>query len=257
MKQVAIPKAVYTGSCNQLFDFLAEQLADFIKEQEAKHKVNTAAAAACTATATASSAAAACTATATATAPSAGGKLTVCRGSRHTAAAEGTGHSKYTGSSSFGRARSTKQLLFNGRQFPAASTAAECAMQLLGSYLRSAPVPFNQAVLQRQCGARKAWCKESAVQGRLVCCAHLPTTTHPRHIRSNPDPVSARSSFLQGPVDAALPVVGFCFSFAVEQQALNSGKLMGWTKGFDVDGVVGRDVVQLMSGARLTAARAA
>jgi hexokinase len=45
MKQVAIPKAVYTGSCNQLFDFLAEQLADFIKEQEAKHKVRPAAAA--------------------------------------------------------------------------------------------------------------------------------------------------------------------------------------------------------------------
>lgn len=42
MKQVAIPKAVYTGSCNQLFDFLAEQLADFIKEQEARHKVMTA-----------------------------------------------------------------------------------------------------------------------------------------------------------------------------------------------------------------------
>lgn len=44
------------------------------------------------------------------------------------------------------------------------------------------------------------------------------------------------------------PVVGFCFSFAVEQQALNSGKLMGWTKGFDVDGVIGKDVVQLLSG---------
>lgn len=50
---------------------------------------------------------------------------------------------------------------------------------------------------------------------------------------------------------AALPVVGFCFSFAVEQQALNSGKLMGWTKGFDVDGVVGKDVVALLSGAVL------
>jgi hexokinase len=46
MKQVAIPKAVYTGSCNQLFDFLAEQLADFIKEQEARHKVRGEAAAA-------------------------------------------------------------------------------------------------------------------------------------------------------------------------------------------------------------------
>ncbi|KAF6256737.1 hexokinase [Scenedesmus sp. NREL 46B-D3] len=96
MKQVAIPKPVYTGSCNQLFDFLAEQLADFIKEQE------------------------------------------------------------------------TKQ---------------------------------------------------------------------------------------QGAADAAVPVVGFCFSFAVEQHALNSGKLMGWTKGFDVDGVVGKDVVQLMSDALVRAGK--
>lgn len=44
------------------------------------------------------------------------------------------------------------------------------------------------------------------------------------------------------------PVVGFCFSFAVEQQALDSGKLLCWTKGFDVEGVIGKDVVQLMSG---------
>jgi len=34
MRQVAIPKEAYTGTCNQLFDFLANQLADFIKEQE-------------------------------------------------------------------------------------------------------------------------------------------------------------------------------------------------------------------------------
>lgn len=44
------------------------------------------------------------------------------------------------------------------------------------------------------------------------------------------------------------PVVGFCFSFAVEQAALNSGKLMVWTKGFNVDGVIGKDVVALLSG---------
>jgi hexokinase len=49
--------------------------------------------------------------------------------------------------------------------------------------------------------------------------------------------------------------VGFCFSFALEQQALNSGKLLVWTKGFNVEGVIGRDVVQLLSGgwARRTA----
>jgi hexokinase len=44
------------------------------------------------------------------------------------------------------------------------------------------------------------------------------------------------------------PVVGFCFSFAVEQGALNHGKLLGWTKGFDVEGVIGKDVVQLLTG---------
>lgn len=33
MRQVAIPKEVYKGSCTQLFDFLAQALVDFIKEQ--------------------------------------------------------------------------------------------------------------------------------------------------------------------------------------------------------------------------------
>lgn len=51
----------------------------------------------------------------------------------------------------------------------------------------------------------------------------------------------------------APPVVGFCFSFAVEQAALNSGKLLVWTKGFNVEGVIGRDVVQLLSGGHTTA----
>lgn len=49
------------------------------------------------------------------------------------------------------------------------------------------------------------------------------------------------------------PVVGFCFSFAVEQSALNSGKLMCWTKGFNVDGVIGRDIVALLSEALVRA----
>lgn len=44
--------------------------------------------------------------------------------------------------------------------------------------------------------------------------------------------------------------MGFCFSFALEQAALNSGKLLVWSKGFTVDGVIGKDVVQLLSGTR-------
>jgi hypothetical protein len=47
----------------------------------------------------------------------------------------------------------------------------------------------------------------------------------------------------------ATPTVGFCFSFPMEQLALNSAKLVLWTKGFDVDGVMGKDVVALLSGA--------
>lgn len=34
LKQIALPKAVYTGSCTQLFDFLAVTLAEFIREQQ-------------------------------------------------------------------------------------------------------------------------------------------------------------------------------------------------------------------------------
>jgi hexokinase len=45
-----------------------------------------------------------------------------------------------------------------------------------------------------------------------------------------------------------LPIAGFCFSFAMEQQALNSGKLLAWSKGFTVEGVLGEDVVALLSG---------
>lgn len=33
MRQVAIPREVYTGSCNQLFDFFAQHLVTFVAEQ--------------------------------------------------------------------------------------------------------------------------------------------------------------------------------------------------------------------------------
>ena len=40
--------------------------------------------------------------------------------------------------------------------------------------------------------------------------------------------------------------LGFTFSFPVEQSAIDSGKLLTWTKGFSVKNVVGQDVVQLL-----------
>ena len=40
--------------------------------------------------------------------------------------------------------------------------------------------------------------------------------------------------------------LGFTFSFPVEQSAIDSGKLLTWTKGFSVKNVVGHDVVKLL-----------
>lgn len=49
------------------------------------------------------------------------------------------------------------------------------------------------------------------------------------------------------------PTVGFCFSFPMEQLALDSARLVHWTKGFDVSGVAGKDVVKLLSDALVRA----
>jgi hexokinase len=43
--------------------------------------------------------------------------------------------------------------------------------------------------------------------------------------------------------------LGFTFSFPVEQSAIDSGKLLKWTKGFNVKNVVGQDVVKLLQDA--------
>lgn len=45
------------------------------------------------------------------------------------------------------------------------------------------------------------------------------------------------------------PVVGFCFSFPVDQTTVNSGRIIVWTKGFENPGAVGSDPVQLLSAA--------
>ena len=41
-------------------------------------------------------------------------------------------------------------------------------------------------------------------------------------------------------------MLGFCFSFPLEQTARDSGTLITWVKGFDNAGVEGRDVVELL-----------
>ncbi len=43
--------------------------------------------------------------------------------------------------------------------------------------------------------------------------------------------------------------MGFTFSFPVRQTGIDSGILICWTKGFEIRGAVGKDVVELMRGA--------
>lgn len=45
--------------------------------------------------------------------------------------------------------------------------------------------------------------------------------------------------------DLRLPL-GFTFSFPCTQEGLTVAKLVQWTKGFNCDGVIGRDVVELL-----------
>jgi len=44
-------------------------------------------------------------------------------------------------------------------------------------------------------------------------------------------------------------LLGLTFSFPVEQTALNSGKILTWTKGFAARNAIGHDVVKLLQDA--------
>ncbi|TID14897.1 hypothetical protein CANINC_004568 [Pichia inconspicua] len=52
----------------------------------------------------------------------------------------------------------------------------------------------------------------------------------------------------KSPLNKKLPL-GFTFSYAAKQDAINHGVLKSWSKGFDVDGVEGNDVVELLQNA--------
>lgn len=69
---------------------------------------------------------------------------------------------------------------------------------------------------------------------------------------------SVDSFLTSGPTDQSIPPtveqsdvlpLGLTFSFPVEQTALNSGKILTWTKGFSAKNAVGNDVVQLLQDA--------
>ncbi len=43
-----------------------------------------------------------------------------------------------------------------------------------------------------------------------------------------------------------VPIIGFCFSFPVEQTAVDAGTLLRWTKGYTNPGAVGKDPAKLL-----------
>ncbi|KAK2466384.1 hypothetical protein APHAL10511_002026 [Amanita phalloides] len=56
-------------------------------------------------------------------------------------------------------------------------------------------------------------------------------------------------SIVQSTADQEVVVLGLTFSFPVEQTALDSGKILTWTKGFSARNAIGHDVVQLLQDA--------
>ncbi|KAH9942994.1 hexokinase [Epithele typhae] len=65
----------------------------------------------------------------------------------------------------------------------------------------------------------------------------------PLHDQPNPFATPVESM-----VDTAIPL-GLTFSFPVEQTALDSGKILTWTKGFSAKNAIGNDVVKLLQDA--------
>lgn len=55
-----------------------------------------------------------------------------------------------------------------------------------------------------------------------------------------------QEKLLQDGGDRVLPL-GFTFSFPIQQTALDAGSLVNWTKGFSASGVVGQDIVRLLT----------
>ncbi|KOS21178.1 Glucokinase [Escovopsis weberi] len=68
---------------------------------------------------------------------------------------------------------------------------------------------------------------------------------HAEHFESH---VHRRKTFSapQGYVDEHIFRLGFTFSFPVQQMGINKGRLIRWTKGFDIPDAVGKDVCELL-----------
>ena len=68
-------------------------------------------------------------------------------------------------------------------------------------------------------------------------------THHNEHYLSH---VERRSSIFSAPKDEEIFSLGFTFSFPVQQHSINKGTLIRWTKGFDIQDTIGKDVCGLL-----------
>lgn len=68
-------------------------------------------------------------------------------------------------------------------------------------------------------------------------------THHEDHYQSH---IERRQSVFGPPKDEEVFSLGFTFSFPVQQYGINKGTLIRWTKGFDIDDTVGKDVCALL-----------
>jgi len=72
-------------------------------------------------------------------------------------------------------------------------------------------------------------------------------------LASSVDAFLSTESSINYPVQTNTPAdeihLGLTFSFPVEQTALDSGKILTWTKGFSARNAIGNDVVKLLQDA--------
>lgn len=68
-------------------------------------------------------------------------------------------------------------------------------------------------------------------------------THHEDHFRSH---MERRASFIGTLREEEIFSLGFTFSFPVQQYGINKGTLMRWTKGFDIQDAIGKDVCALL-----------
>jgi len=68
-------------------------------------------------------------------------------------------------------------------------------------------------------------------------------THHNEHYAAH---IERRKSLIGGVHDEEIFSLGFTFSFPVQQTGINKGTLLRWTKGFDIDDTLGKDVCALL-----------